>query len=144
MSDHHTADLERALSSAQRSLTTAKEELALLHELHGTALQALGALAAALAPSIAVDPADPLRLACRVIESARREHRSAILRDRAHLRGMLKDRLPATVSIASAIDDVFERAAELDRMGEEVLAGTTVAHLKGCPDQTREDAEEQP
>lgn len=81
-----------------------------------------------------MDPADPLRLACRVIESARREHRAAILRDRAHLRGMLKDRLPATVSIASAIDDVFERAAELDRMGEEVLAGTTVAHLKGCPD----------
>lgn len=46
------ADLERTLASAQRGLNTAREELAIVHELHGTALQALGALTAALAPNL--------------------------------------------------------------------------------------------
>ena len=87
-----TADLERTLSVTAKALERERESLGMVHELHGDAQQALGALAAALA---------------------------------------------ATVSITSAIDDVFERAAELDRMGEEVLAGTTGAHLKGCPDQPR-------
>lgn len=133
-----TADLERTLATAQKALERKQRDLDTTHELHGSALQALCAVAAALAPNITAEPVDPLRLACRVIESARREHRSAILRDRAHLRGMLLG-IPGEEnrSLAAAIESVFERAAKLDAMGEQVLAGTTATHLSGCSDQPR-------
>jgi len=128
------SELETSLSAAQRALACKVEEVQILHQLHGEALQALAALAAAVAPGLHSNITDASRFACLAIDEARRQHRSALLGEREQMRGLLKARIPEASGYWPVIDAVLDRMRELDGFAERILAASTERHLKGCAD----------